>query len=208
MLDQLSEALEKFQEDGPYTMRMPSPPDDVVSEMLDDMDSEGLFDVAGITIDTVFQGSTEALVKVTAEDGEVVYVSVCDEEYQEPDEYKVMVSVVDDPADWLAKCAAGLVEQAASLMAEAERAAMQAALLRGKTIKYTERGDDDVATVYVTDDEFLAHYREWYEHEQTWGETNPSAEEYLAKVKAGEAEPVENHYYVKMAAEWLGGKDE
>ena len=205
MRDQLSEALEKFQKDGPYTMRMPSPPDDVVSEMLDDMDSEGLFDVAGITIDTVFQGSTEALVKVTAEDGEVVYVSVNDEEFQDQDEYKITAYVEDNPAEWLDKQAASLHEQAASLMSEAESAEMQAALLRGKTVKYAEKGDDDVVTVYVTDDEFLAHYREWYEDELTWGERNPPAEEYLAKVKAGEVEPVENHYYVKMTAEWLGG---
>ena len=215
MRDQLSEALELFQQDGPYTLRSHYPAQNVVQDVLEELSFEGSFnmDDRDIFAKTVLQGEGAALVKVTAEDengpiGEAVYVDVVDEEYQDPDEYRVMVSVVDNPVEWLTKHAAALVEQATRLMSEAESAAMQAALLQGKTIKYTERGDDDVVTVYVTDEEFLAHYREWYEGERTWGETNLPAEEYLAKVKAGEAEPVENHYYVKMTAEWLGGKDE
>jgi hypothetical protein len=212
--DKLEEALEKFQEGGPYTHGTRAGADTMVYDILDDLKAEGVLDDefrADVT--TVFCGQETALIKleievVPGENGEIVYLEVEDDELQFDDEYRVYISVENDPARLLDRQAERLAEQARSLMHDAENAATQAALLRGKTIKVVETGDNDITTNYMTDDEFLAHYRGWYEHERTWGEENPPAEEYLARVKAGEAEPVENHYYTKMTADWLGGKDE
>jgi hypothetical protein len=68
-----------------------------------------------------------------------------------------------------------------------------------------EEGEETTVR-YLTEEEFLAEYRKYYEgrlieHYQVHGD-GPTAEEYLADLKAGTADQVINKWYVKMIAEW------
>jgi hypothetical protein len=103
----LDDALEQYQEGGPYSHGAPHSAGEMVQDIIEDMRDEELLDEdfrADVTVVCAVGGA--ALVKaeielVPGENSEVVYLFVEDDELQFPDEYRVYIRVVENPTEWL-----------------------------------------------------------------------------------------------------------
>lgn len=190
-----------FDDDGTvetysYPVELASLAEDLIDGMVPGIE----FDIEEIWAET-----TEALFKFTFEDDSQLFLSVYGPEYG-MDAYTYTVRVVADPQKWLADQVLNLGAELSILSATLEQMNLALAFLRDKLIRMTEIGDEETTVRYLTEEEFLSEYREYYEgrlieHYQVRGD-GPTAEEYLADLRAGKADQVTNKWYVKMIAEW------
>ena len=155
------------------------------------------------TMEAIWEETTEALFKITFQDGSQLFLSVYGPEYG-MDAYTYTVHVIADPQKWLADQVISLGAELSILSAALEEMNLALAFLSGKLIRMIEEGDDETTVRYLTEEEFLAEYREYYEGRliEHYRVDAPTAEEYLADLKAGKADQVTNKWHVRMIAEW------
>ena len=199
-MTQAEEIRAMFDDDGavavyPYTVELASLAEDLI---------DGMAPGAKFTMEEVWAVKTEALFKFTFKDRSQLYLSVYGPEYG-MEAYTYTVRVVPDPQKWLADQVLSLRAELNILSATLEHVNLALAVLDGKLIRMVE---DETRVRYLTEEEFLAEYRENYEgrlieHYRVHGD-GPTAEEYLADLKQGKADQVTNKWHVKMHAEWMG----
>ena len=190
-----------FDDDGsvetyPYPAELASLAEDVIDGM-----SLGL----KFKMEAIWEEKTEALFKFTFQGESQLFLSVYGPEL---DAYTYTVRVVPDPQKWLADQVLTLSSELSILSATLEQMNLALSFLSGKLIRMTEMGDEETTVRYLTEEEFLAEYREYYEGRliEHYRVDAPTAEEYLADLRAGSADQVINKWYVKMTAEWMGGE--
>jgi hypothetical protein len=194
-----------FDDDGsvetyPYTVELAALAEDLIDGMAPGIE---------FTMATIWDETTEALFKFTFEDESQLFLSAYGPEYG-LDAYTYTVHVVADPQKWLADQVLSIGAELNILSATLEQMNLALAFMQGKLIRMVEMGNDETTIRYLTEEEFLAEYREYYEgrlieHYRVHGD-GPTAEEYLDDLKAGKADQVINKWYVKMTAEWMRGE--